>query len=212
MFRRSSIFWEFLRKTVHLSSLFIVVGYTLLLNYTSDRVAILAMTGILLILLKIEYLRIEYESKISVLFKKLFRKHEKNNVSGAVFMVISCILCFAAFEYWIAFLALFMTVFGDLFSALVGRTIGKLKLYNKKTVEGSVAGLVANLVVGMLILPDFILLVVPMAIAASFMEVITNKLDDNLTVPIFAGFIGQMLVYFNDVTLPPIDFSFLGLF
>ena len=51
-----------------------------------------------------------------------------------------------------------------------------------------------------------------MAIVASFVEVITNKLDDNLTVPLFAGFVGQMIVYYGDLVLPPIDFTFLGLF
>ncbi len=212
MSKRSSILWECLRKTVHLSSLFIVLGYTILLNYTSDRVAILAMTAVLLVLLKIEYLRVEYESKISGLFKKLFRKHEKNNLSGAVFMVISCVICFSAFEYWIAFLALMMAVFGDLFSAIIGRTFGRIKIHNKKTLEGTIGGLVANIIVGSLALPGYFILVLPMAISASFMEVTTNKLDDNLTVPVFAGFVGQMLVYYNDIVLPPIDFSFLGLF
>ena len=212
MFHKSSIFWEFARKAVHLSSLFIVIGYTLLLNYTSDRVAILTMTGLLLILLKIEYLRVEYKPKIAALFESLFRKHEKNNISGAVFMVISCIICFSAFEYWVAFLALFMAIFGDLFSALIGRAIGKIKIYKKKTLEGTIAGLVANSIVGYLIMPDYFVLIISMSLAATVMELLTNKLDDNLTVPVFAGFIGQMVVYYGAVALPPIDFTFLGLF
>ena len=74
------------------------------------------------------------------------------------------------------------------------------------------AGLLANLVVGILILPDFVLLVMAMAFVATFVELITNKLEDNLTVPLFAGFVGQMIVYYNDSVLPPIDFTFLGLF
>lgn len=212
MFDKSSIFWEFARKAIHLSALLIVVGYTLLLNYTSDRVAILVMTALLIVLLKIEYWRVEYKPRLAALFNSLFREHEEDNLSGAVFMVISSIICFSAFEYWVAFLALFMAVFGDLFSALIGRAIGKIKVFNNKTLEGTLSGLIANFVVGYLILPNYIWLVVAMALASSLMEVMTNKLDDNLTVPIFAGFVGQMLVYYNDVALPPIDFTFLGLF
>lgn len=146
------------------------------------------------------------------MFDGLFRRHEKDNVSSAVFMVVSCIICFAAFDYWVAVVALFMTVFGDLFSALIGKTFGKMTLYNSKTYIGTLAGFAANILVGFLILPELFFLILPMAVVASFTELITNKMDDNLTVPLFAGFAGQMLVYFFAFELPPIDFTFLGLF
>lgn len=212
MFKSSPFIWELFRKAVHLSGLLIVVGYTLLLNYFSERVAILAITALLLILIEIEYIRLEHRPKLAVLFDDLFRSREKDNVSGAVFLVISCIICFAAFNYWIALLALFMTVFGDLFAAIFGKAFGKTVIVNNKTFVGTFAGLAANLVTGLLIMPEFLYLVIPMAITASFVEFITNKLDDNLTVPLFTGFIGEMIVYYAQINLPPIDFTFLGLF
>ncbi len=212
MTKRSSLLWEFFRKAVHLTGLLIVVGYTLLLNYFSDRVAILAMTGLLLLFLEMEHLRIEHKPKIASVFNGLFRKHENDQISGAVFLVISCVIVFSAFEYWVAFTALFMTVFGDLFAAIFGKLFGKKPLFNNKTFIGTFAGLCANLIVGILILPEYLLLAIPMALTASFVEFITNKLDDNLTVPLFAGFIGQMIVYYFDLSLPPIDFTFSGLF
>lgn len=212
MIGNSSIIWEFLRKTVHLSGLLIVVGYTIILHFFSERVAVLAMTGLLLVLLEIEYVRLVHKPKIVALFNDIFRQHERDNVSGAVFLVISCIICFSAFDYWIAVVALFMTVFGDLFAALVGRSFGKTQIYNNKTIVGTLAGFAANVIVGFLILPEFVYGIWAMAIVASFTEVITNKMDDNLTVPLFAGFTGQMLMYIMDVQLPPVDFTFLGLF
>lgn len=212
MFKSSPFIWELLRKAVHLSGLLIVVGYTLLLNYFSERTAILIITALLLILIEIEYIRVEHRPKIITFFKGLFRRHEKDNISGAVFLVISCIICFAAFEYWIAFLALFMTVFGDLFAAILGRAFGKTVILNGKTLVGTLSGLAANLIVGVLILPNYLFLIVPMAFTASFVEFTTNKLDDNLTVPLFTGFIGEMIIVYTQVNLPPIDFTFLGLF
>lgn len=209
---KSSFIWELLRKAVHLSSLLIVVGYTLIMHFFSARVAILTMTAVLLILLEIEYVRLEYKSRVTAIFDGLFRKHEKDTVSGSVFMVISCIICFAAFDYWIAVVALFMTVFGDLFSALFGKAFGKTIIYNTKTYVGTIAGLLANIGVGILILPEVIWLVVVMGFVATFTEVVTNKMDDNLTVPLFAGFAGQMLVYLLSVDLPAVDFTYLGLF
>lgn len=208
----SSFLGEILRKTVHLSGLLIVVAYTLLLNYFSEQIAILTLTATLLVLLEIEYIRIEHRPRIANFFSILFRRHEKNQLTGAVFFLISCIISFAAFDYWIAVMAMFMTVFGDLAAALVGQIFGKTKILKKKTFLGTFAGFAANLLVGLLILPGFNLLIFPMAITATLVEMFTNKLDDNLTVPLTAGFVGQMIVYFFSLGLPPIDFTFLGLF
>jgi phytol kinase len=212
MGKNTSLIWEILRKAVHLSGLLIVIGYTLLLNYFSAKIAVLVMTLVLLILLHAEYIRLEHKPRLVGMLEGLFRKHEKDNISGAVFMVISCIICFSAFDYWVAFLAMFMTVFGDMAAALVGRAWGKIKLLHSKTLEGTLAALVTNSLVGWLILPEFFGLVLIMAITATFVEFITNKLDDNLTVPLFAGFMGQLYVMFSKIELPPIDFTFLGLF
>ena len=47
-----------------------------------------------------------------------------------------------------------------------------------------------------------------MAFTATAVEVVTNKLDDNFTVPLFAGFVGQMIVYYTDITLPQLILRF----
>ncbi|MEK7672727.1 MAG: phosphatidate cytidylyltransferase [Patescibacteria group bacterium] len=212
MATRSELLWEFLRKAVHLSSLLIVVVYTVLLNYFSDRVAILVMTAFLLVFLEIEHFRIEHRPNLMRFLDRIFRTKEENRMSSAPFMIISCIIAFSAFEYWVAFVALMMTVFGDLFAALFGKMFGKMKLLNEKTLVGTLAGFAANIMVGLSALPNFAFLILVMAVVATFVELVTNKLDDNLTVPMFAGFAGQMFVYFTGISLPPIDFTFLGLF
>lgn len=212
--KRGSLFSELIRKTLHLSGLFVVVGYTLLLNYFSPRLALLVLTGILLILLEMEYIRLEHKPRGKVLdfFEGIFRSHEKNQLTGAVFFVMSCIIAFSAFDYWIAVLATFMTVFGDLISALAGKTFKGKKIYKKKTFVGTLAGLLANLAVGFLILPDYPIIFIPIALTATFVEVFTTKMDDNLTVPLFSGFVGQIMLYYSGLALPPIDFTFLGFF
>lgn len=212
MINKSSLFWEISRKTVHLSGLLIVVIYTLLLNYFSEQLAILVLTAILLILLEIEYIRIEHRPRITHVLSGLIRSHEKNQLTGSVFYVISCIIAFAAFDYWVAFVALFMMVFGDLVASLMGKSFGKTRIYKKKTWVGTLSGFAANALVGILILPGMLILIIPMAITATLVEMFTNKLDDNLTVPLSAGFVGQILVYYFLLELPPVDFTFLGLF
>lgn len=198
---------------MHLSGLLIVVGYTLIMHFLNGKIAILAMTALLLIFLEIEYVRLEHRPRIVAIFDGLFRSREKDNISGSVFLVISCIICFSVFDYWIAVLAMFMTVFGDIFAALVGKTFGKTVIYNNKTFVGTLAGLTANIGVGIFILYELPYLVIAMAVVATFTEMLTNKMDDNLTVPLFAGFTGQMIVYLFSLNLPAINFtSYLGVF
>jgi len=133
---------------------------------------------------------------------RFFRRRERNNITSSVFFVLATIVAIAVFDYDVAILALLLTVFGDLVSALVGIRWGKHKLFRNKTIEGSLAGLVMNLLVGYCVLPTLPTVFVPMALIATIVEVGTNKLDDNLTVPMFSGFVGQMIVYIFVIELP----------
>lgn len=207
-----SLSWEILRKAAHVSGILIVVGYTLVYDYFSPRIALLSITALLLILIEIERIRLDHKPRIALLLEGIFRKHEQDSLSGAVFLVISCIICFAAFDYWVAFLAMFMTVFGDMAAAIFGKVFGRVPIYGTKTLAGTLACVLMNILVGLMILPNYIELVIPMAFTAAFFEFITIRLDDNLTVPLFAGFIGQMVVISIGLNLPPVDFTFLGLF
>lgn len=205
-----SIHKELLRKLVHLFELPIIGVYTFLYFKFSPQIATLALTGLLLILIKIEYLRIDFETEISMVmtrvFSKLFnlRRKERNNVISAIFFITSTIICFSAFDYQIALLALLLTIFGDLAAALMGISFGKKKIFRSKTYVGSASGLAVNLLMGFLVLPQFPGIFLVMALTATVVETLTQKLDDNLTVPLFAGFIGQMMVMLQKIDLPPL--------
>lgn len=185
---------EFLRKAFHLMEIPLLLGYSVIRFYWSEQGALIVLTALLLILLEIEYIRLEVRPKLPRAFN-VFRAREKNNVTSTFFFVSATIIAVSAFDYGIAMLALFLTVFGDLASALIGIKYGKHVLFRKKTVEGFMAGLVTNVFVGYLFFPALPQLFVSMAVVASIVELLTNKLDDNITVPLFAGFTGQMLIY-----------------
>lgn len=202
---------ELLRKFVHLLEIPVLVGYSVARYFWGESAAIIVLTALLLILLEIEYVRLEVRPKLPAMLN-VFRRHEKNNVASTVFFVAATVICVSAFDYRIAMLALLMTVFGDLVSALVGMEFGKTSLFRKKTLEGFLAGLAANVAVGVLVLPDHPEVFLSMAVAASIVELITNKLDDNLTVPLFAGFTGQMLIYILALPSPAFPEPFGWLF
>ncbi|MGL5830724.1 MAG: diacylglycerol/polyprenol kinase family protein [Candidatus Altimarinota bacterium] len=194
------IYKELLRKMVHLLELPVLLVYTIIRYYYGPQFGILVLTALLIILLEIEYVRLEYKWKLPEEIN-ILRRHEKDNLAGNIFFIVATIICFAAFDYQIALLALLLTVFGDLMSALVGLKFGKTKIYRKKSLEGTIAGMSTNLLVGYLLLPEQPEVFIPMAVTASLVEVFTGKLDDNLTVPLAAGFIGQILIYFFSVQL-----------
>lgn len=192
---------EVLRKTIHLFELPVVFGYVWVLNNYSQKTAILAVTFLLLIVIKIEYFRINFQGKFKHDFfdfvtKSILRKHERDNLVGSTFFIIATIISFSAFQYKIALAAMLMTVFGDLVASLTGSAYGKKKIFKEKSYVGTGCGLIANIIVGVVIFPQQLFLALIMAGTASFVEMINHKLDDNLTVPLFAGFIGELVVFF----------------
>ncbi len=197
---RKNLRKEILRKLVHLLELPLLVIYTVVRFYFGEQVAMLFLTTALIILLEIEYFRLEYKLKLPEVID-ILKHHEKDNLTGSIFFTMANIICFAAYDYKIALLALLMTVFGDLFSALVGRWVGRTRVYKKKTLEGFTAGLLVNILVGYLVLPAAIPVFLAMSFTASLVELFTGKLDDNLTVPLASGFVGQVLVYFMGISL-----------
>lgn len=197
---KPKLFRELLRKMIHLLELPLLLVYTIIRYFYGPQLGILVLTALLIILLEIEYIRLEYKLKLPKQINVL-RKHEKDNLAGNIFFIASTIICFAAFDYQVALLALLLTVFGDLMSALIGIKFGRTKIYKKKSLEGTMAGLTMNLLVGYLILPEQPEIFIPMAVTATLVELFTGKLDDNLTVPLASGFIGQMLIYFFSVQL-----------
>lgn len=187
---------EVIRKLIHLLELPVLLAYTMVASLYGPKPAILVLTALLIILLEIEYIRLEYRFKLPLVVD-ILRRHEKDNIASNIFFIASTIICFAAFDYPIALLALLLTVFGDLMSALVGTRFGKNQIYKRKTLEGFMAGFVTNLIVGYVVMPGNWILIGPMAIIASMVELWTGKLDDNLTVPLAAGFTGQLIVLFG---------------
>lgn len=193
MAKSTKIQREFFRKLFHLFGLLLVFGYSVINVFFGKQIALISLTGLLLVFMEIEYARLEHSVSLPMGFDLLLRKHERDRVNGAIWLTAACIISFAVFDYNIAFLSFFFVIFGDTFASLVGMKFGKKKLYRKKSWMGFFGGLSANLICGLFIMPHQPLIYVPMALTASLVEVFTSKLDDNFTVPLFAGFVGFLM-------------------
>ncbi len=177
---------EILRKTVHLATLIIPVGYAL----TSEETAILFLIPFFIALLAVDLLR-HFHSGMASLFEKYFfgrvlREEEKSAFMGSTYFIFSTILTILLFPKSIAIASLFILILSDTAAALVGKGIGKIKIF-EKTFEGSTAFLITSLLI-VWIYPHLDRLSGSLAaLGATVIEILPIKVNDNLSIPLVAG-------------------------
>jgi len=188
-----SFFHELGRKIVHMTILVVLALYFFIENTHGKQVALIFLVGLLILFLVLEYFRIELGWKIPF-FSLFIRAKEENRVYGVVYFLSASIISLAVFDKKIALAALLMTTFGDMIAAVVGKRYGTTLIYRNKTWAGFLGELAINLAVGFLIL-DSIYVILGMAFVATIVETMVDELDDNLMIPIFSGFVGQIILF-----------------
>jgi phytol kinase len=188
-----NLFKEARRKLVHIAIIFIIVLYAILKQGVSSQIALFTLVFILLLLLATEFIRIELNIEVPII-RQLLRAKEARRMHGAIYFLSATVICLAVFDFTIALAALLMTVFGDMFAAIIGQKFGRTLVFKDKTLSGCLAELVVNLIVGLIVLNN-IYIIIAMAFTATIVETFVSELDDNLFVPLFAGFVGQLLFF-----------------
>ena len=180
---------EYFRKIIHIFNL--VIPFTYLFFLESRFQALRILVPLTLFAIVLEYLRVR-SAVIKKIFnnflKSMLRIHEMDGkYTGATWVFISSTLTIAIFPKEIAIISLVYMSLGDTIAGLVGRKFGKTKFYNK-SIEGSLAGLIVCLLSGYLVNLTLPLVVVfSGAFAAMFIELLPIPIDDNFSVPLFAG-------------------------
>ena len=196
------LFHEIGRKIIHITILIVLAAYFLIQDsfigagYTAvlaKQVALLFLVALLIIFLMLEYLRLELGWKITF-FSQFIRAKEQQRMYGVIYFLSVTIISLAVFDYKIALAALLMTTFGDMVAALVGKRYGSTLIYRNKTWAGFLGEMATNLIVGFIIL-DSIYIILGMAVVATIVETWVDELDDNLLIPLFSGFAGQLILF-----------------
>ena len=187
---------EILRKLIHIFSIIIPLAYFF---FIKDKIL---MTLILIILtsiaLFVEYARRNRENNIGYFFNKYFksilRYNEKRGYfTGATWMLIGFTITVLSFENDVAVLAMLFLSIGDSCAGIVGRVFPFGKVWNK-SVFGSFVGLIICIIFGFLINTTLSFMIVLLgAISGMVIELIPLKIDDNFSIPIFSGFVMQIL-------------------
>lgn len=189
-------FWhsEIKRKTIHvLGGLLIVAGYLGLEMYWGHRAALMGLVLALILLLAGEFARLEL--RLMPFLREVLRPDEDARQSSAVPLLVGSIIAFAAFDQNIAIAAVLMITIGDAAANWArARFDKKTKQPGFQLTHADLIEFAVNLMVAFLVLQDWNI-ALPMALIATVVESFSFKLDDNLTVPIASGFIGQLIIW-----------------
>jgi dolichol kinase len=177
---------EIKRKIVHLATLIIPVGYAM----TSEKTVILFLVPFFLALLLVDLLR-HFHPGMASLFQKYFfgrvlREEEKSTFMGSTYFIFSTLLSILLFPKAIAIASILILIISDTAAALVGKGIGRVKIFGK-TLEGSVVFLITSLLI-VWIYPHLGRFSGSLAaLGATLIEILPIKMNDNLTIPLVAG-------------------------
>ncbi|MCK4304480.1 MAG: phosphatidate cytidylyltransferase [Candidatus Eisenbacteria sp.] len=195
-------FGEMWRKGVHLSAILIPLGYYFTSEKTGRRILI-SLCGIVFLIDVIRLNQPRIRTFFFIFFGRLVRDHERYNLLGATYLMLSSLICAYAFEKPIAVAAIAFLILGDSAAALVGKSIGRIRVFGK-TLEGSLACFAVCMATGWVIrlggqlqqnagLDLTMIQIVGGAVMATLIELLPVPLDDNIRIPLAAGFTMTLL-------------------
>jgi len=177
---------EIKRKMVHLSTLVIPFGYAL----TSDTTVLTFLIPFFLLYLLVDLLR-HFHPGLASLFQEHFfgrvlREKEKPTLMASTYFLFASIITILLFPKPIAIASLLILILSDTAAALVGKGMGRIRIFGK-TLEGTIAFVCSALLI-VWCSPEVDRLAGSMAaLGAAVIELLPVPFDDNLTIPLVAG-------------------------
>lgn len=186
---------ELLRKSIHLTSLSIPIVYYFITR-DSALVILGIMTALALFLDLGRYLSQSIGKIFYNIFGFLLRKHEidheKRNLNGATYVLLSAFICVLIFPKVIVITAFAILIISDTVAALIGRRYGKHR-FLFKSLEGTLAFFISGIIVVLLSpkieyrISEYLIGMISTAFGAIIENVSFGLADDNLVIPISIG-------------------------
>jgi dolichol kinase len=188
-----SLLPEIRRKAIHLS--FILVPLIYHYDVLPKRFIVRGLLAAVLVSLVFELVRM-HDARVRLLvsrfFRDLVRRHEAKQLLGSTYLLIAAVLTIELFSKEIAVASLGALVLGDTAAALVGKTVGRVRILGK-TLEGSLACFAVSFAFawGVVGLPAWV--AASGALTATLFELLPVPLDDNFRIPLSAGWVMKLL-------------------
>jgi len=123
-------------------------------------------------------------------FRSILRKEEMLGVTTASYVLVAALVAYLVFGRDIALLSVGFLAVGDVAAAIVGRHMGRTRLFGK-ALEGDLACFISCLATGLVLqyvgLNVGLVTILAGSIGATVAQAIRMPVDDNLVLPLFAG-------------------------
>ncbi|MBN2035119.1 MAG: hypothetical protein JW768_00120 [Chitinispirillaceae bacterium] len=199
------------RKLLHLMALLMPVGIFYAPSWSFPAYFMTVLLGSLFIAsVAIELLRFKYpllQGWFYRCFGTMLRKEEDFKITGSTWVIgaaFFCTLLFPAYPH-VSFMVLVMFILGDAIAALVGISMGRIRI-GKKSLEGSLACFSVCVILFFLLFPHVpgllepwgnsvpVVIVLSVSFVIMLFELLPLRIhpritiNDNLAVPIIAGY------------------------
>ena len=184
---------ELRRKSIHLLGLIVPILYF----FTSRDLIIIGVGALLTLALAAELLK-GVVPGVRVIFLRIFSpilrsQEQKGGLTGATYFLIGSFLCILLFDKMLAIVCLCFLTLGDLCAALIGKQWGRIKLFSRKSLEGSLACFVVCTAAALLIGLHPVVAIAG-ALVATLIELLPIGVDDNVTIPLISGLAMHLLI------------------
>lgn len=182
---------ELWRKIAHVAigTGCLIGAYLILRQYGSETLE-LVLAAVLAALVLCDVLIADHGWKL-FLYHQLQRPHEEQGLHTATLAVLSSIIVYKLFALPVAIAAISMLIYGDAAAAITGLYTGAGR---RKTAFWRVLAMLAvSVAIGWFV---FGWIGVIMGVVATLAECTVTKIDDALTIPVFAGLAGHVLMRF----------------
>lgn len=178
------------RKLLHLSTAILA------LFYFSKRQYVCVLLTLTVVALVIEVLRFKNTGFSRLFYKfvgKLLWARESHTLTGSTTFLFGALVSAILFDKPVAIAVLLFVTLGDTVAYFVN-TIGKIKLFKVKTLEGTIACLSISTIV-VLLLRDIKLYPIGLigALTAAIVELLPLNIDDNISIQLISGALMQVL-------------------
>ena len=187
------------RKIWHFSFLWAPIVYY---YWMSTRSAILLSLLALAVFLLLDLVRLNWKGVNEIAYRLLpwlLKDQEQRSLNSAIYFSLSCLICALFFERRVAALAIVLLCVGDPVAAVIGSRYGSIRILNK-SLQGSLSCFVVCYGASLFFVDPTVAFWA--ALTATFFELISSRLNDNLSIPIFSGLMVTSLLASPHLTSP----------
>jgi dolichol kinase len=159
------------------------------------------LLGVTLFATALDLIRLKNQAFNRFIFKyfpKFIRDSEKNVLTGTPWYMMGILAAAALYSTPVAVYSVVFLACGDVAATTVGERWGTIKVAGKKSLQGTIAFYAASVIAGAVVshffYPMSAAVIIAGAVAASVVEIMPIPINDNLSIPVIAGAVMQLMV------------------